>query len=124
MPARKRKRRERTHDWQAIQQATLWPEQEAYERLRSIVLFGETAASHVKETGVSERTLHYQADQFERYGMVSLFPKAPAPPPDPGQRLPPEMCQLIVNLKDESPHRAERIEGWRPRASRGVQLPG
>jgi hypothetical protein len=33
MPARKRKRRERTHDWQEIQQAMLWPEQEVYERL-------------------------------------------------------------------------------------------
>ena len=34
MPARKRLRRERTHDWQEIQQQTLWPEQEVYERLR------------------------------------------------------------------------------------------
>ena len=40
MPARKRNRRERTHEWQDIQQATLWPEQEVYERLRPIVLFG------------------------------------------------------------------------------------
>jgi hypothetical protein len=31
MPARKR--RERTHNWQEIQQALLWPEQEVYERL-------------------------------------------------------------------------------------------
>jgi hypothetical protein len=84
MPARKRKRRERTHDWQAIQQATLWPEQEAYERLRPIVLFGETAAERAKETGASERTLHYQADQFERFGMASLFPKTRVPAPDPG----------------------------------------
>ena len=67
------------------------------------MLFGETAASRAKETGVSERTLHYQADQFERYGMVSLFPKAPAPAPDPGQRLPPELRQLIVDLKAEHP---------------------
>ena len=103
MPRRRRERRARTHDWQAIQQQTLWPEQEAYERLRPIVLFGETAASRAKETGVSERTLHYQADQFERYGMVSLFPKAPAPPADPGQRLPPELRQLIVDLKAEHP---------------------
>ena len=64
MPARKRKRRERTHDWQEIQQATLWPEQEVYERLRPIVLFGETAAERAKETGASERTLHYQARRF------------------------------------------------------------
>ncbi len=30
----KRPRRERTHDWQQIQQWTLWPEQKAYELLR------------------------------------------------------------------------------------------
>jgi len=103
VPRRRRERRARTHDWQAIQQQTLWPEQEAYERLRPIVLFGETAASRAKETGVSERTLHYQADQFERFGMVSLFPKAPAPSPEPGQRLPEDVRQLIVDLKAEHP---------------------
>jgi hypothetical protein len=81
----------------------VFPEQEQYERLRPIVLFGETAASRAKETGVSERTLHYQADLFERYGMVSLFPKAPAPPADPGQRLPEDLRQLIVDLKAEHP---------------------
>jgi hypothetical protein len=73
MPARKRKRRERTHDWQEIQHATLWPEQEAYERLRPIVLFGETAAERAKETGASERTLHYQARLFEQEGIGSLL---------------------------------------------------
>ena len=103
MPARKRKRREPTHDWQEIQQQTLWPEQELYEKLRPILLFGQTAASRAKETGASERTLHYQADQFEHYGMVSLFPKERAPTPEPGRNLPPEMCQLIVNLKAEYP---------------------
>ena len=35
--------------------------------------------------------------------MVSLFPKVPAPPSDPGQRLPPELRQLIVDLKAEHP---------------------
>src|SRR5258706_1451713 len=103
MPARKRKRRERTHDWQEIQQATLWPEQEVYERLRPIVLFGETAAERAKETGASERTLHYQARRFELEGMASLFPKQRSDPLTPGLKLPPEMCQLIVNLKAEYP---------------------
>src|SRR5579859_2394419 len=101
MPTRKRLRRERTHDWQEIQQQTLWPEQEVYERLRPIVLFGETAAERAKETGASERTLHYQADQFERYGMASLFPKERSSSPDTGRSLPPEICQLIVDLKSE-----------------------
>ncbi len=103
MPTRKRKRRERTHDWQEIKQATLWPEQEAYERLRPILLFGETAAERAKETGASERTLYHQAQLFEQEGMASLFHKEPPPPPLPGHSLPPEMCQLIVNLKAEYP---------------------
>jgi len=51
MPVRKRKRRERIHDWQEIQQQTLWPEQDQYERLRPIVLFGETAPSVPKKPG-------------------------------------------------------------------------
>jgi len=103
MPAHKRKRRERTHEWQDIEQATLWPEQEVYERLRPIVLFGETAASRVRETGASERTLHHQAKLFEQEGMASLFHKAPATEQEPGRSLPPEMCQIIVNLKAEYP---------------------
>src|SRR4249919_4319142 len=101
MPARKRPRREHTHDWQHIQQYTLWPEQEVYERFRPIVLFGETAAARAKETGASERTLHYQATLFEQEGMRSLFHKERPPSPEPGHSLPPEMCQLIVNLKAE-----------------------
>jgi hypothetical protein len=86
MPARKRKRRERTHDWQEIKQQTLWEEQEKNELLRPVVLFGETAAERAKETGASERTLHYQADQFERFGMANLFPKTRVPAPDPGRK--------------------------------------
>jgi len=103
MPARKRKRRERTHEWQDIEQATLWPEQEVYERLRPIVLFGETAASRARETGASERTLHQQAKLFEQEGMASLFHKARTTEREPGRNLPPDMCQMIVNLKAEYP---------------------
>jgi len=103
MPAHKRKRRERTHTWQDIQQYTLWPEQEVYERLRPIVLFGETAASRARETGASERTLHHQAKLFEQEGMASLFHKAQTTEREPGRNLPPDMCQMIVNLKAEYP---------------------
>lgn len=107
MPTRKRQRISRTHNWQEIQQHMLWPEQEQYERLRPIVLFGETAAARAKETGASERTLHEQAKRFEQLGMISLFHKAPSPPTETGRSLPPEMRQLIVNLKAEHP-------GFRP----------
>jgi len=107
MPARKRKLRERTHDWQEIKQYTLWPEQEVYEKIRPVVLFGETAAKRAKETGASEHTLHHQARRFEQEGMASLFHKHPSPSPDKGRSLPPEIRQLISNLKAEHP-------GFRP----------
>src|SRR5437588_762815 len=107
MPKSKRQRRERTHDWQHIQQYTLWPEQKAYELLRPVVLFGETAAERAKETGASERTLHHKADQFDQHGMASLFPKESTPSPDKARSLPPDMRQLIVDLKAEHP-------GFRP----------
>jgi hypothetical protein len=35
--------------------------------------------------------------------MRSLFHKERPPSPEPGRSLPPEMCQLIVNLKAEYP---------------------
>ena len=41
MPGKKRPRRERTHDWQQVQQYALWPEQHVYELLRPVVLFHE-----------------------------------------------------------------------------------
>jgi transposase len=107
MPARKRPRRERTHDWQEIQQYTFWPEQQLYEKIRPVVLFGETAAERARETGTSERTLYHQARLFEQEGMASLFHKKRASSTEAGRSLPPEMRQLIVNLKAEHP-------GFRP----------
>lgn len=103
MPARKRQRREPTHDWQKIEQLVLWPEQEQYERIRPLILFGETAAERAKETGTPERTLLHQAKRFEQEGMASLFPKERNPSPDTGRSLPEEMRQLIVDLKAEHP---------------------
>ena len=112
MPTRKRKRRERTHDWQEIQQYTLWPEQKVYERLRPVVLFGETAAERAKEIGASERTLHHQARRFEQEGMASLFRKEPPQAPDQGRSLPQKMRQLIVDLKAEHPGFTPVLATW------------
>ena len=104
MPRRRSVRREPTHDWQEIQQQTLWPEQEWYEKLRPMLLFGQTAASRAKETGTSERTLHYKADQFEQEGMVSLFPnERTSTAVSPGRNLPEDLRQLIVDLHAEHP---------------------
>jgi transposase len=103
MPGKKRPRRERTHDWQQIQQYTLWPEQKVYELLRPVVLFQEDAAERARETGTAERTLQRKANQFEQHGMISLFPKEPVQPAETSRSLPPDMRQLIVDLKAEYP---------------------
>ncbi len=67
-----------------------------------------------KYAGVdSERTLHTQADRFDQHGMASLFAKKSTPSPDKGRSLPPDMRQLIVDLKAEypsfRPHEIARI---------------
>lgn len=103
MPRSKRPQRERTHDWQTIRQYTLWPEQIAYELLRPVVLFRESAAERAKETGTAERTLQRKTEQFDAHGMASLFPKEPVSPVATSRSLPPDMRQLIVDLKAEHP---------------------
>lgn len=101
MPKIKRPRHERTSDWEKIQQYSLWPEQKPYELLRPIVLFGETAAQRAQETGASERTLYSKANPFDEQGMASLFPQEPSPSAEKARSLPPDMRQLIVDLKRE-----------------------
>lgn len=103
MPRANRPRRERTQDWQKIKQYTLWPEQQLYERLRTVTLFNESAAERAREIGTPERTLQRQVERFEERGMISLFPKEPVRPSEDARELPPDMRQLIVDLKAEYP---------------------
>jgi len=104
MPIRKRKQREHTEDWQTIKQYTLWPEQAAYELLRPVVLFGDPAIQRARETGEAKSTLDRKADAFEESGMVSLFATKPRKQPQESARsLPPDMRQLIVDLRIELP---------------------
>jgi len=104
MPGPKRARRERTDEWAKIKQWTLWPEQQLYEQIRPIILFGETAGERAKETGVAQRTLSRKADDFEQQGMLSLFSQdQPREGGETARTLPPEMRQLIVDLHAELP---------------------
>jgi putative transposase len=104
MPIRKRKQREHTEDWQFIKQYTLWPEQAAYELLRPVVLFGDPAIGRARETGEAKSTLDRKADAFEESGMVSLFATKPRKQPQESARsLPPDMRQLIVDVRIELP---------------------
>jgi len=104
MPGPKRSRRERTDEWQSIKRWTLWPEQELYEQIRPILLFGETAGERAKEIDAAQRTLSRKADEFEHYGMMSLFSsQEPRKEVETAKTLPPEMRQLIVDLHAELP---------------------
>jgi transposase len=104
MPGPKRNRRERTDEWAQIKQWTLWTEQELYEAIRPLVLFHETAGERAKEIDVPRRTLARKADEFERYGMQSLFPSGEqGGARETGKTLPPEIHQLIVDLHFELP---------------------
>ncbi len=104
MPAPKRTRRERTETWESIQQWTLWPEQELYEQIRPMLLFGQTAGERAKETGAAPRTLSRKANEFEHYGMQSLFAsEAAGGERETSKTLPQEIRQLIVDLHMELP---------------------
>src|SRR5947209_5552843 len=104
MPAPKRSRRERTEEWQSIQQWSLWPEQELYEQIRPIILFGQTPGERAKETGTAQRTLSRKADEFERYGMQSLFAsEEQGGARETSNSLPTEIRQLIGTLHTEMP---------------------
>src|SRR5215470_1343934 len=104
MPIPKRSRRERTEEWQSIQQWSLWPEQELYEQIRPIILFGQTPGERAKETGAAQRTLSRKADEFEQYGMQSLFAsQEQGGARETSKSLPSEIRQLIVTLHMELP---------------------
>jgi transposase len=104
MPPPKRPRRERTDEWAPIKQWTLWPEQELYEQIRPVVLFGETAGERAKEIDVPQRTLARKANEFERYGMQSLFSsEEQGGARETSKTLPPEIRQLVIDLHAEAP---------------------
>lgn len=100
MPARKRRRVAPTDDWGQLRQLVGSAEQEAYELLRPIVLFGELPAERATTTGVAARTLHRKADRFDREGMASLFASdGPAPADHRTLALP--VRRAILELKAE-----------------------
>ena len=100
MSARRRRRRvEPTEEWEGLLSLFEWPEQENYEVIRPLVLFGSSVTGRAKETGVSERSLYRRVDRFETEGMESLFDSEKAK----RRRLPPAMRRFIVELKAEHP---------------------
>ena len=60
---------------------------------------GDLPAERAQETGVTERRLREQADQFEAEGIISLFRPTCKQVEDHHRSLPPPMRQAIVELK-------------------------
>lgn len=93
------RRAEPTEDWERLLPLFEWPEQERYEVIRPLVLFGGSVAGRERETGVAGRTLYRRVDRFEQEGMQSLFDAERAK----RRELPPSIRRLIVDLKAEHP---------------------
>lgn len=102
MPRPRRTGRRPTDDWQQPQLLVTSPEQEAYELVRPILLFGQPPAERARETGVSESTLRRKAARVATQGLLGLFAQDAAPDRD-RRRLPPEIRHAIVTLKAEYP---------------------
>ena len=100
MPAAKRPKREPTDDWDQLRLWVTSPEQETYELLRPIVLYGRTPAVRAAETGTPERTLRRRAERFEQRGMASLFETVTLPTTD-RRKLPEDIRRAILALKAE-----------------------
>jgi transposase InsO family protein len=98
----KRPRREPTDRIDQIRLYVAWPEQETYEVLRPMVLFGQTAAARAEETGIADRTLERKADRFDAEGMASLFADT-TPSPQDRRFLPADIRHRILSLKAEYP---------------------
>lgn len=94
---------EPTDDWELLLPLFTWPEQRAYEELKSLALFGESVAERARQTGVPERTMYRRVERFERDGMLSLFAPDPAAARAKRQGLEPHIRRLIVELQAERP---------------------
>ncbi len=99
MGNKKRERVEHTDVWDELLPLFEWPEQERYEEIRPLVLFGDPVAERAEQVGSSERTLYRKLERFEAEGVGSLFASEPAR----RRGLPPAMRRLIVDRKAEYP---------------------
>ncbi len=61
---RKRRRVERTEDWEQLELLCVHDERAEYERIRPLILFGEPVPDRAEQTGTSERTLYRRIAGF------------------------------------------------------------
>src|SRR5919201_5381763 len=94
-------RRKALEEWLELRKRCPWPEQQRYEVLRSVVLFGQSPAERALETGVPRSSLYDRVKRFKDLDMISLFADSEERPSRP--TLPPDIRQFIVDLKAEHP---------------------
>jgi transposase InsO family protein len=80
MAPRKLARIEPTDDWPYLPLQFEWPEQEAYEVVRPVVLFGFTPAERAQQTGLSASTIYRKAQRFEQLGIRGFLEPEPEAP--------------------------------------------
>lgn len=103
MGRRGRSKIEPTDEWELLLPLFEWPEQQAYEELRPLVLFHASVAERARETGTPERTMYRRIERFERDGMESLFATDLAAARAKRRGLEPYIRRMIVELKAEHP---------------------
>ena len=96
----KRPRMASAETWQQLKLLIDFPEQRTYELIRPVVLFGEPLTMRAAETNIPLHVLRRLTQRFDAQGMQSLFLQAPA---TASHRLPPDLYQLIIDLKVEHP---------------------
>src|SRR5215212_86786 len=101
MANRRRARIIPTDYWPELQPLLLFPDQEAYEVIRPVVLFGFTPLERSQETGVSARSIYRKAQRLEQQGLPGLLEAEEQP--DSKRLLPRVIRQAIVELKAEYP---------------------
>lgn len=102
MPKRKHSSVAPTEDLVQLRFLCTTPEQEAYELIRPVVLFGHSPAQRAKETGISRRLIRRKVQRFSTFGMASLFEVSPVEVL-PRRTFPEEIRQAILTLKAEHP---------------------
>jgi putative transposase len=100
MASRKRALLAPTDDWQQLQFQLDWLEQQRYELIRPVVVFGSAPVERAEQTGVSARTIYRRVERFDQLGMPSLFETEPV---EDKRALPVAIRQAIVQLKAEYP---------------------
>jgi transposase len=95
-----RQRQAATLSWEQLELQMTWREQRAYETIRPVVLYGDSAEERAQITGESVRTIYRHLSRFAAKGFAGLLEAAY---PTRARTLPLPVRQLIVTLHADYP---------------------